>query len=196
MGRFFVVFLLPSAVPCRAWGAPRARGPVFRSCQNLPNALRRPGPPRDPHHGRQLPGPRLRRRLGPDTGIEADPTGYRIAFSPEAVDAHRFERLSRDGTAALARVPRLEELRLSALQDRLDADLALGGGPALVPELWELLAGAGPAADGRALLVLAVARSLRRAGGHGPGAARGRGRRAARGSRGGVRPVRDQRALG
>ncbi|XES00821.1 hypothetical protein HEP87_60945 [Streptomyces sp. S1D4-11] len=27
--------------------------PVFRTCQNLPNALRHPGPPRDPHHGRQ-----------------------------------------------------------------------------------------------------------------------------------------------
>ncbi|MFG2502683.1 BTAD domain-containing putative transcriptional regulator [Streptomyces sp. NPDC048441] len=36
---------------------------------------------------------------------------------------------------------RLEELRIAAVQDRVDADLALGGGPELVPELRELIAG-------------------------------------------------------
>ncbi|QDQ13918.1 BTAD domain-containing putative transcriptional regulator [Streptomyces spectabilis] len=41
-----------------------------------------------------------------------------------------------------ARAPRtrLEELRLAAVQDRIDADLGTGGGPGLVPELRELLA--------------------------------------------------------
>lgn len=34
---------------------------------------------------------------------------------------------------------RLDELRLAAVQDRVDADLALGGGPGLVPELRGLL---------------------------------------------------------
>lgn len=34
---------------------------------------------------------------------------------------------------------RLSELRLTAVQDRIDAELALGGGPALVPELRTLL---------------------------------------------------------
>ncbi|MEU6991297.1 BTAD domain-containing putative transcriptional regulator [Streptomyces sp. NPDC046465] len=38
-------------------------------------------------------------------------------------------------------VARLDELRLAAVQDRVEADLALGGGPELVPELRELIAG-------------------------------------------------------
>ncbi|GHC84950.1 ATP-binding protein [Streptomyces flavofungini] len=38
-------------------------------------------------------------------------------------------------------VARLEELRLAAVQDRVDADLAMGGGPDLVPELRELISG-------------------------------------------------------
>lgn len=41
---------------------------------------------------------------------------------------------------AHAAVTRLEELRLAAVQDRVEADLALGGGPELVPELRALLA--------------------------------------------------------
>ncbi|MET9408106.1 BTAD domain-containing putative transcriptional regulator [Streptomyces sp. NPDC002935] len=113
---------------------------------------------------------RLRRRLGTPPEIEATPTGYRIAVSPDSVDAHRFERLAREGRTALrggdhlsaagllrealalwrgpaladlpgahAQVARLDELRLAAFQDRVDADLALGGGPELVPELRELI---------------------------------------------------------
>ncbi|MFE0176677.1 BTAD domain-containing putative transcriptional regulator [Streptomyces sp. NPDC059002] len=38
-------------------------------------------------------------------------------------------------------VTRLEEIRLAAVQDRVDADLAVGGGPDLVPELRELISG-------------------------------------------------------
>ncbi|NUP21226.1 MAG: tetratricopeptide repeat protein [Streptomyces sp.] len=114
---------------------------------------------------------RLRRRLAPHTDIEAGPAGYRIAVPPESVDAHRFERLAREGRAALAagdharvarllrealslwRGPalpdlpdthpgriRLEELRPAVVQDRIEADLALGGGSDLVPELRSLLA--------------------------------------------------------
>ncbi len=81
-------------------------------------------------------------------------------------------------------------------KDRLDADLALGGGPALVPELWELLAGAGPAADGR------LSWFWRLRGLYGEQAATARELLAAVGAEppaglaGGVRPVRDQRALG
>ncbi|MGW2227919.1 BTAD domain-containing putative transcriptional regulator [Streptomyces formicae] len=113
---------------------------------------------------------RLRKRLALD--IEAVPTGYRLAVSPEDVDLHRFEHLAREGrrllgsgdharAAALlkealglwrgrpladlpdaaALLTRLDEMRLAAVQDRVDADLALGGGPDLVPELRELLSG-------------------------------------------------------
>ncbi|MET7347030.1 BTAD domain-containing putative transcriptional regulator [Streptomyces mirabilis] len=141
------------------------------STERLTDGLYGADPPAGAANALQSQVSRLRRRLGPDTRIEADPTGYRIVVSPDAVDAHRFERLSRDGTAALtqgdhsraatllrealtlwrgpaladlpgahAQVTRLEELRLSASQDLIDADLALGGAPALVPELRELLA--------------------------------------------------------
>ncbi|WP_217547495.1 BTAD domain-containing putative transcriptional regulator [Streptomyces sp. GbtcB6] len=41
---------------------------------------------------------------------------------------------------AQAEAARLEELRLAAVQDRIEADLALGGGSELVPELRALLA--------------------------------------------------------
>ncbi|MFD5077132.1 BTAD domain-containing putative transcriptional regulator [Streptomyces sp. NPDC058371] len=120
---------------------------------------------------------RLRRRLGPHAEVATSPAGYRIAVSPDSVDAHRFERLARDGHTALTRgdpaqaatllrealalwrgpalidlpdarahVTRLEELRLTAVQDRVDADLALGGGPELVPELRALI-GAHPLSE-------------------------------------------------
>ncbi|MFG3126203.1 ATP-binding protein [Streptomyces tendae] len=113
---------------------------------------------------------RLRGRLAPHTAVEAGGAGYRLIAPPESVDAHIFERLCRDGRAALAagdharaatalrealalwrgpalpdlpEVPteaaRLTELRLTAVQDRIEADLALGGGPELVPELRALL---------------------------------------------------------
>ncbi|GAA2512395.1 BTAD domain-containing putative transcriptional regulator [Streptomyces longisporus] len=111
---------------------------------------------------------RLRRRLAPHTEIEATPTGYRIATAPDTVDALRFEQLAaqartvagdhrqvaaqlREALAlwrgpalpdlpdAHAEAARLEELRLAAVQDRIEADLALGGGPELVPELRALL---------------------------------------------------------
>lgn len=44
-----------------------------------------------------------------------------------------------DLPSAHAEVARLEELRLAAVQDRIEADLRLGGGPELVPELRALL---------------------------------------------------------
>ncbi|MER7687693.1 BTAD domain-containing putative transcriptional regulator [Streptomyces sp. NPDC097610] len=140
------------------------------STERLTGGLYGTEPPAGAANALQSQVSRLRRRLGPGTGIEADPTGYRIAVSPDAVDAHRFERLSHEGASALAQgdhsraaallrealtlwrgpaladlpgahaqVTRLEELRLTAVQARVDADLALGGGPALVAELRELL---------------------------------------------------------
>ncbi|MGI5285639.1 BTAD domain-containing putative transcriptional regulator [Nonomuraea polychroma] len=101
---------------------------------------------------------RLRRRL-PAGLIEFHGAGYRLAVAREDVDAHRFERLVREGRRlltsglfagaaallrdaldlwrgpALADVPdapfaaaqarRLEELRLAAVEDLMEAELAL-----------------------------------------------------------------------
>ncbi|MCD9876688.1 BTAD domain-containing putative transcriptional regulator [Streptomyces guryensis] len=111
---------------------------------------------------------RLRRRLAPHAEIEATSTGYRIVTPPDTVDALRFEQLAaqartvagdhrlaaaqlREALAlwrgpalpdlpdAHAEAARLDEIRLAAVQDRIEADLALGGGPELVPELRALL---------------------------------------------------------
>ncbi|MFD9909313.1 BTAD domain-containing putative transcriptional regulator [Streptomyces sp. NPDC059063] len=142
------------------------------SVERLTDGLYGERPPAGAANALQSQVSRLRRRLGPSgAAIEATPTGYRFAVSPDDVDAHRFERLAREGREALAagepvraagllrdalalwRGPaladlpgahgagtRLDELRTAAVQDRIDADLATGGGPDLVPELRELLA--------------------------------------------------------
>ena len=114
----------------------------------------------------------LRKTVGPDRIITHAP-GYLLRVDPEAVDLGRFERLTREGRAALAagnaehasktltealalwRGPaladvnsapfayaealRLEELRLAALEERLDADLALGRHADVVTELEALV---------------------------------------------------------
>lgn len=101
----------------------------------------------------------LRRLIGPDR-ILTRPPGYVLDVDPDDVDALRFERLVRAGALrealglwrgpALADVgdapyisveaSRLEELRLGALEDRIDADLALGLHTELVAELQTLAA--------------------------------------------------------
>ena len=111
----------------------------------------------------------LRKALGRDVVLTQAP-GYRLALDPESVDAHRFERLlaaarGADEAArasllsealALWRGPaladldeeqfarlegaRLDELRVAALEERIDADLALGRHSALVGELETLVA--------------------------------------------------------
>ncbi|AZM55766.1 AfsR/SARP family transcriptional regulator [Streptomyces sp. WAC 01529] len=138
------------------------------SVERLTDGLYGDEPPAGAANALQSQVSRLRKRLGLE--IEAVPTGYRLAVSPEDIDLHRFERLAREGrralgsgdhprAAALLRealglwrgqaladlpyapglVARLDELRLAAVQDRVEADLALGGGPGLVPELRELI---------------------------------------------------------
>ena len=97
----------------------------------------------------------LRKALGNDV-IVTRPAGYELRVEPDGLDLHRFERLVTEARGAeppaaaqslrealaLWRGPplaefayepwaqgeigRLEELHLSALQDRIDADLALG----------------------------------------------------------------------
>ncbi|MEV5828693.1 BTAD domain-containing putative transcriptional regulator [Spirillospora sp. NPDC052242] len=58
------------------------------------------GGPADPGHALQALVSRLRRRL-PDGRVRSEPGGYLLDVAPDAVDAHRFERLAREGARAL-----------------------------------------------------------------------------------------------
>jgi DNA-binding SARP family transcriptional activator/tetratricopeptide (TPR) repeat protein len=112
---------------------------------------------------------RLRKTLGREV-IETRPPGYVLAVDPGAVDARRFERLVHDvrplppaersaalrDALALWRGPafadlafesflqdeiaRLDELRLTALEDRLEAEIQLGRHDAVVGEASALAA--------------------------------------------------------
>ncbi|WP_433435639.1 BTAD domain-containing putative transcriptional regulator [Nonomuraea sp. CA-141351] len=118
-------------------------------------------PPAEAANAIQAQISRLRRSL-PAGLIEFHGAGYRLVVSPDDVDAHRFERLSREGRKMLAagRFPgaasslrealelwrgpaladvadapfagpqalRLEELRLSAMEDLMEAELGLPEG--------------------------------------------------------------------
>src|SRR3954451_4404324 len=114
----------------------------------------------------------LRKLLEPEVLLTRAP-GYLLQIDPDDLDLHRFERLCQEAarsdaptTRALldealalwrgppladlafepfaqAEIPRLEELRLLAVEDRLDADLALGRHGEVVAEL-ERLIGAHP----------------------------------------------------
>ncbi|MDQ3161631.1 MAG: winged helix-turn-helix domain-containing protein [Actinomycetota bacterium] len=134
----------------------------------------------------------LRRALGRDT-IATRPAGYELCVETGGLDVHRFERLvteargaappdaARQLRQALAlwrgsplldfafepwaqtEIARLEELRLDALQARIDADLALGRHAELVGEL-ELLVAEHPLLERpRGQLMLALYRSGRQA---------------------------------
>jgi DNA-binding SARP family transcriptional activator len=140
----------------------------------------------------------FRKALGEDAGVlETRPGGYALAAGPDAVDAARFERLTREGRDALAagdartaartlrealalwRGPalgdlafepvgeraaaRLEELRLAAQEDRIEADLALGRDQELVAELEDLVAAHPLREQPRAQLILALYRCGRQA---------------------------------
>jgi DNA-binding SARP family transcriptional activator len=110
----------------------------------------------------------LRKLLGPAVLVTRAP-GYVLSIDPDTLDLGRFERLvaaSRNAEAAeraatlrqalalwrgapladLAfetfaqnEIRRLEELRLDAIEERIDADLELGEGSSLVPELEALV---------------------------------------------------------
>jgi len=107
---------------------------------------------------------KLRKALGQDVIVTREP-GYAIQVERNGLDLQRFEgllaeargaeteqaaQLLRDALAlwrgpALCDVPlapeaaRLEDLRLATLEDRIDADLALGRDAQLVPELEGLV---------------------------------------------------------
>jgi DNA-binding SARP family transcriptional activator len=135
---------------------------------------------------------RLRKALGRDALITRPP-GYMLEVGPEEVDLARFERLvgeaqsGRPDTAAAklrealglwrgdaladltyesflaAEIARLEELRLLALEERIEADLELGRHAEVVTELGALIA-AHPYREGlRARLMLALYRAGRQA---------------------------------
>ncbi|QIJ63478.1 BTAD domain-containing putative transcriptional regulator [Streptomyces sp. JB150] len=124
-------------------------------------------PPQDAHAALQALVGRLRRAVGKGA-VVSEPGGYRLAAGPDDVDLHVFERLVREGTAALDRgdpaaaardltdalalwrgpaladlpdrtaATRPETLRLEAVRARIDADLRLGRAQDVVPELTEL----------------------------------------------------------
>jgi predicted ATPase/DNA-binding SARP family transcriptional activator len=134
----------------------------------------------------------LRRALGRDR-IVTGPAGYQLRLEPQCLDLHRFEHLVteaqrvdpsvagralREGLAlwrgppladfsyepwAQAEIHRLEELRLEALEQRIDADLALGRDAELVGELESLIADCPLREHPREQLMLALYRSGRTA---------------------------------
>ncbi|MFL6123158.1 BTAD domain-containing putative transcriptional regulator [Actinophytocola sp.] len=141
-------------------------------------------PPADAANALQRLVSRLRKVL-PDGTVEGQPNGYRLTVAPDAVDAVRFERLVararddedperlrealalwrgaamqdvglQDSPAFDAAVTRLEGLRLTALEDRFDAEIGLGRGARLVSELTDLVA----AHPVRERLVAALMRAL------------------------------------
>jgi predicted ATPase/DNA-binding SARP family transcriptional activator len=143
-------------------------------------------PPSEAANALQRLVSRLRKAL-PGGSVEGQPNGYRLTIAPDAVDAVRFERLLgearndddprrlRDAIALWrgaamqdvdlpesgafnAAVTRLEALRLTALEDRFDAEPNLGA--ELVTELTDLVA-ANPV---RERLVAALMRALVAAG--------------------------------
>ncbi|MFE6860170.1 BTAD domain-containing putative transcriptional regulator [Nocardia sp. NPDC057668] len=141
-------------------------------------------PPADAANALQRLASRLRKVL-PAGSVEGRSDGYRLRVEPEDVDAVRFERLVaqargdqdplrlrealglwrgaamqdiglQDSAAFDAAVTRLDGLRLAALEDRFDAEVAAGHGADVVTDLTDLVA----AHPMRERLVAALMRSL------------------------------------
>ncbi|HVV08436.1 BTAD domain-containing putative transcriptional regulator [Amycolatopsis sp.] len=139
-------------------------------------------PPADATNALQRLVSRLRKVL-PEGVVDGQPDGYRLRVGPDAVDAVRFERLSsqarnqqdprllrdalalwrgaamqdiglQESAAFDAAVTRLEALRLTALEDRFDAEA--GHDAEVVTELTDLVA----AHPVRERLVAALMRAL------------------------------------
>ena len=116
------------------------------------------GPPTDVANALQTLVSRARKALGEAAGVEQSAAGYRLAVTPDDVDALRLERLIAEGAVAEAlalwRGPpladagdfagpfarRLEELRLDATVTFLTEELDAGRTAARVGELEALVA--------------------------------------------------------
>jgi predicted ATPase/DNA-binding SARP family transcriptional activator len=139
------------------------------SRDRLIDALWGEQPPATATNALQVQVHALRRRLGAER-IVREASGYRLCLEPGELDLERFECLLARGREepaeaaaatlrealelwrgpayedvryepfAQAEVARLDELRLTALEDRIDADLALGRHRDLVSELEALVA--------------------------------------------------------
>lgn len=154
------------------------------SRDRLIDALWEESPPDTAQKALQVHVSNLRRRLGRDR-ITTRAPGYAIRVEPDELDAERFERLAGKGgrqlvdALALWRGPpladvahtrfarqeigRLQERRLAVLEERIEADLALGRRPDLIAEL-ESLAAEHPLRERLcALLMLALYRGGRQA---------------------------------
>ena len=133
---------------------------------------------------------RLRVLVGKET-IETRPPGYALRAEPGAIDARRFERLVRDArplppaerSAALrdalalwrgspfadlsyesflqAEIARLDELRLTVLEDRIEAEIELGRHDDVIPDAAPLAAQHADRERLCRLLMLALARAGR-----------------------------------
>jgi predicted ATPase/DNA-binding SARP family transcriptional activator len=124
----------------------------------LAEAVWESDPPADVANALQTLVSRARRALGGAAAVEQSPAGYRLAVTPDDVDALRFERLVTQGAAAEAlalwRGPaladagdfaapfarRLEELRLEATVAFLTGEIDGGRGAARSGELEALVA--------------------------------------------------------
>jgi DNA-binding SARP family transcriptional activator len=112
----------------------------------------------------------LRKALGAESLIETRSPGYVIRLQPDQLDLHRFERLTEEAARGDARlavellrealdlsrggpladltyepfartaIERLEEIRLAALEQRIEAELALARHAEVTPELEQLVA--------------------------------------------------------
>src|SRR5438045_6786248 len=125
---------------------------------------------------------RLRASLGPNR-LQTRSRGYLLTVAPDEVDADRFESLTRAGrfdealslwrgapladvayeSFAQTEIARLEELRLAAIEERVEADLAAGRHSPLVAELEALVSTHPPRERLRAQPMLALYRAGRQA---------------------------------
>ena len=135
----------------------------------------------------------LRKALADESIIETRPPGYVARLQPGQLDLHRFERLADDAGSEEPRlaaellqqaldlwrgepladlayesfaqpaIERLDEIRLAALQQRIDAELALGQQEKVIAELEQLVAENPLHERFQAQLMLALYRSGRQA---------------------------------